>query len=1197
MTDRSQARLWPIVESIKRRIVQLFDVPQHLGVKLAAIKAYQRIILVQTRAAADAKYPAAGKSSADANVGQVSADHPVLRSGPLEQEANERLTQVVTVIFTGSNPDIVMASMNSLALLAKMRPTLSPIVLEALVSWTPSALASQAYTTVRSVEKTLRLLYQHFHPSRNSLAGPYASQIVEAVDNQKLRMDTAAREEARRARERNKEREEGERAAASAAAAAAAVTTAQAASKRPGTAGQGQAARRKRVRFAGADDDEQDPDQDQHHPPAAMPSRATPPPSSSAFPTDPMSAAIAALPALQKVYDVGVRGDAIRLAPPDAAGNNPMAAFDVTTLPPHLVTELVVANLQAVDNQSLQRTIHEARQRVSSEVVRPSAPPPTGPAAMRNEAVPAPPPSRPPPGPPPSLPPIKSEEETAEPISDVQDPLKLDMGEEETLEQAQRRLEETTEYEEPQGDLTGPDMEAYSLKPPADLGEQECKTLMHASVGRICRNGVHSLATSSVSEVEQASGSPTVSAQLWAVLVTRLATRGLNGYVKAQLPENGEESALSLQTQSDAIRQLMLEFVVADLAQRMEFALQWMAEEFHCELLARKYQQTPLDGNNSLYAVWLQRLTEATISKMDSKDKSLHEFLSRVPSLPDGIIGSLQILCLDKSRMAAGFTMLRDLAITRVPSRAKTCSILLGLARNEEKMVRGASIITVRNWVRVNGQGQSPAGDALEHDVLEYAKQALHRLTVRNTAVPATNGSAIPGEGQNAGVKSAAASESSERKLGDDGGVLDDEDDEEPEEKSDGSGYPSALDNPTAEIILESDVVRLVELPFALCVRVSDMLDEVFHAYPNMPSQVQAAVDKHIRPLIQNLGPNHTKLLSLIQLHPPGAESLAVCAFSVVTEKQRSKKIVDLVKQMASERSDVDARFLIPILPDLEKAEIIRLLPRVVSILASEKPEDRATIKSVFTSIVAPPEQGFGSVSTNLPRVRQSELLSPVELMSLLHHADKDVGLKTAAEAIRICFGMTEIFRSEVIGAVLNQLVEEPNLPVLFMRTAIMAVRTYRSLSSYISTIFLSRLITKKVWQQPLLWDGFVLCAKQTAPASFGALIQLPREQLRDVIGRQPDLRVGLREYLVRKAGGHRGRLNTFLELLDGDGDGAGAGEAADASAAAAGGTNSGQGTPTGTPTPVPTAGTPGSHASTPQPQHASVAMGAADGS
>ncbi len=37
--------------------------------------------------------------------------------------------------------------------------------------------------------------------------------------------------------------------------------------------------------------------------------------------------------------------------------------------------------------------------------------------------------------------------------------------------------------------------------------------------------------------------------------------------------------------------------------------------------------------------------------------------------------------------------------------------------------------------------------------------------------------------------------------------------------------------------------------------------------------------------------------------------------------------------------------------------------------------------------------------------------------------------------AIGICFSMTDIFRSEIFGVVMNQLVDEPVLPTLFLRT------------------------------------------------------------------------------------------------------------------------------------------------------------------
>lgn len=37
--------------------------------------------------------------------------------------------------------------------------------------------------------------------------------------------------------------------------------------------------------------------------------------------------------------------------------------------------------------------------------------------------------------------------------------------------------------------------------------------------------------------------------------------------------------------------------------------------------------------------------------------------------------------------------------------------------------------------------------------------------------------------------------------------------------------------------------------------------------------------------------------------------------------------------------------------------------------------------------------------------------------------------------AIGICFSMTDVFRSEILAVVMQQIMDEPTLPVLFLRT------------------------------------------------------------------------------------------------------------------------------------------------------------------
>lgn len=190
----------------------------------------------------------------------------------------------------------------------------------------------------------------------------------------------------------------------------------------------------------------------------------------------------------------------------------------------------------------------------------------------------------------------------------------------------------------------------------------------------------------------------------------------------------------------------------------------------------------------------------------------------------------------------------------------------------------------------------------------------------------------------------------------------------------------------------------------------------IFSAYGQMDISVQEAVQDLITALIKSLGSSNGKLLTLMRTCPPGSESLALRVLTIFTEHGRpSAQLVALVKGLISER-DLDARFLIPIIAEMDKvkptcihvllaglklvipqADIMRYLPRIVSILNGQQ-EPKNLVRSVFSSVVTTPPQTFGSVTSNLPRVRQSELLTPAELMVLLHESEKEIGLKSAIE-------------------------------------------------------------------------------------------------------------------------------------------------------------------------------------------------------
>lgn len=81
----------------------------------------------------------------------------------------------------------------------------------------------------------------------------------------------------------------------------------------------------------------------------------------------------------------------------------------------------------------------------------------------------------------------------------------------------------------------------------------------------------------------------------------------------------------------------------------------------------------------------------------------------------------------------------------------------------------------------------------------------------------------------------------------------------------------------------------------------------------------------------------------------------------------------------------------------------------------------------------------------------------------------------------------------------------------------IQAATTYKTLLPFISSTLLPRLITKKVWTTPPLWEGFIRCVKVCVPGSYAAVCLLPKENLGDLVGRagMESVREGVRDFLI----------------------------------------------------------------------------------
>ncbi|ORY28819.1 Symplekin tight junction protein C terminal-domain-containing protein [Naematelia encephala] len=484
-------------------------------------------------------------------------------------------------------------------------------------------------------------------------------------------------------------------------------------------------------------------------------------------------------------------------------------------------------------------------------------------------------------------------------------------------------------------------------------------------------------------------------------------------------------------------RKAVIDFVMADFTNRLKFASVWLNEEWYNDKLFA----------TSNYPTHLESILSTYLASTDSKDKALSAFLSSLPELSPSVITSLESLCLDTSNSLIGFVALQDLVDSRPPVRPTALALLLELCTHPDRKTRVLAIRTVRKWV-----GKPP----MSTQVTNYALGVLRRL-ISGDETPESH--------------------------------MDVEDGEEADEAINSRFLPAA------DAIDPDSVPQHVELVFALCLRLPDLLDDVFRTYPKMALPVQEQVESLLTPLIAGMGAN-AKLLEVVRKFPPGADKLALRVISVLGASGGGAStgvLVNLIKGLMAER-ELDPRFIIPIVGQLDKAEIEKQIPRIVGLLGTSD-DSRDLVRNAFASVL--------------------QKITPADLLVALH--TEEGGLKATIEAIGICFSLTSIFRSDVLASAMSRIADLPSLPVVFLRTVIQAVTTYKSLIPFIANNVLPKLIGKKIWETPQLWDGFIRLAKMIAPHSFGALCQLPKEQLKEVLSRQPGLQDGLRAYLVGK--------------------------------------------------------------------------------
>ncbi|XP_072944424.1 symplekin [Epargyreus clarus] len=213
---------------------------------------------------------------------------------------------------------------------------------------------------------------------------------------------------------------------------------------------------------------------------------------------------------------------------------------------------------------------------------------------------------------------------------------------------------------------------------------------------------------------------------------------------------------------------------------------------------------------------------------------------------------------------------------------------------------------------------------------------------------------------------------------------------------------------------------------------------------------------------------------ALLDECPRGAETLLTRLVHILTEKAPpTPELVARVRELYATRVS-DVRFLIPVLNGLSKKEILAALPKLIKL-------NPIVVKEVFNKLL-------GLQNPNDEQVP----ISPEELLVALHLIDPNkADLKYIIKATALCFAEKQTYTQDVLSAVLQRLAEEPDVPVLMMRSVLQALTLHPALAPLALNI-LQLLVEREVWTNKVAWEGWVKCCERLQGRAAPAIAALP---------------------------------------------------------------------------------------------------------
>jgi len=370
----------------------------------------------------------------------------------------------------------------------------------------------------------------------------------------------------------------------------------------------------------------------------------------------------------------------------------------------------------------------------------------------------------------------------------------------------------------------------------------------------------------------------------------------------------------------------LLNDISARFPSSLSTTLTWLYFEYNHALTA---QHVTNELNLARYSQVLGRVLQSIATRLDGKDKTVNTLLTQLPQVTDECLQFIEQLAAQPHTLKLALSLLKDLTLLRPRARDQSLQLLLRYATHEDDTVRTLAIRLVSSKLF----GVKELAPVIE----KYASEQLHALVEKYPASQHQEAMTEIEDSSNAGTS-----------------------------------------------VNESEIKSHLLLYFALCSKRHELLAPLLQNYSQLSAAVQRIIHTQSQGLVKSIGMHSLHLLALITKPPPGSELFLLYMLNILTDTGTDLSTpyhaqltthfqVPPSSQLVASARDAyettkDARFLIPVVTGLDKAELLQQLPRLLVLSSS-------AVKSLIHKLVN---------SKPTP-------LTPAELLITLHLTDTGV--------------------------------------------------------------------------------------------------------------------------------------------------------------------------------------------------------------